>query len=921
MRNDLRSRAAKPKPRPTVHLICNAHLDPVWQWRWEEGASEAMATFRVAAEILNEHPSLIFCHNEAVLYRWVERLDPALFREIKRLVKAGRWAVGGGWFLQPDANLPGIESLIRQIEEGREYFGKKFGVVPRVAYNFDSFGHGAGMPQVLRKAGYEMYIHMRPQAGELDLPADLYRWRGADGTEILAYRIAVGLYHTEYHNIDERLRAGVELAVERGRDIAVFWGIGDHGGGPTRLDLERIDAFVAGERRVRIVHSTPERFLDAVRAAGRKAPVVKGDLQRCFTGCYTSLSRLKRRAQESLGLLTQTEALRAATWWMVGQEYPGKKLGAAWRSHLFNDFHDILPGSCVEPAERDALGLYGKAEAEARMLRLEAAAAFAQEHEGRAEIPLTVLNANPALRRVPVEAEFMIEHRPKWTGTWSVRVMDEGGREIVGQEEQPEALLPFNGWRRKVVFMGELPGVGAAFYEIKAVEVGEQDARLAAKTEARAVEEGEVGAVETNEAVGVSGWDLGRLKSERIFRAPGWKAANRTGGVAPWTADDGLAMRPDKEKGGCESFRTRGVECLKGAAPRMLVVDDDGDSWGTDRWSYRRVVGEFKPVGRPYGVERGPVRTIIESVSAYGRSRIVLRTIFHPSWPVVELRLRIEWSETRKRLKLAFPTVFRHSDLYCEVPGGAMVRPADGEEHVHGRWCVAEGKAGGKEAAFGIAHTGLHGVDFKDGEIRLSVLRSTAYCHEQGFKLGAGRAITFADQGVHEVRLALTAGTSDEVRSILSGLADWLCAPPAVYAHLPFGRGVYGRGKDAIEVAGRVTGAGLLSISAPSVRLLACRRSDDGKALIVRLQESAGRKTRARVTIGLSQDATGLNGAANAVSVVDEANGVNAGNEVNEVAGVDATGEAGEPVIIALQFSPFEMKTLRIERSGVWRAI
>ncbi|MGZ5513948.1 MAG: glycoside hydrolase family 38 N-terminal domain-containing protein [Candidatus Aminicenantales bacterium] len=180
-------------PKLTVHLICNAHLDPVWQWRWDEGASEALATFRNAVDILDEHPSLIFCHNEAVLYQWTERLDPALFDDIRRLVKAGRWAISGGWFIQPDVNLPCTESLVRTIAEGRRYFRERFDAAPRVAYNFDSFGHSGGLPQILRLAGYEMYVHMRPQADELALPADLYRWRGVDGTTILAYRIAVGL--------------------------------------------------------------------------------------------------------------------------------------------------------------------------------------------------------------------------------------------------------------------------------------------------------------------------------------------------------------------------------------------------------------------------------------------------------------------------------------------------------------------------------------------------------------------------------------------------------------------------------------------------------------------------------------------------------------------------------------------------------
>jgi alpha-mannosidase len=762
--------------KPTVHLICNAHLDPVWQWRWEEGASEAVATFRIAAELLRERRDLVFCHNEAVLYRWVERLDPALFGEIKRLVRAGRWAVSGGWSLQPDVNMPGIESTIRQIAEGRAYFRGAFGVVPRVAYNFDSFGHGAGLPQVLRQAGYEMYIHMRPQAGELELPSDLYRWRGADGSEILAYRIPVGLYHTEYDNIGGRLEKGTALALEKGRDIALFWGIGDHGGGPTRKDLDVIDRFRKEERRVRFVHSTPERFLDAVKEAGRSAPVVKGDLQRCFTGCYTSLSRLKRRAVQSLGLLTQTEALRAASWWSLKQDDPGEKIRGAWRGHLFNDFHDILPGSCVEAAEKDALDLYGKVEAEARCLRLDAAAAWARTCGMKAEIPLTVLNANPALRRVPVEAEFMIEHRPKWTGTWHTRVIDAAGREIPTQEEQPEPLLPFNGWRRKTVFMADLPAVGASFFAVQPVE-------------------------------------------ELTPKAA--KPADKNEGL-PFLA---------------------------------LLVDDDGDSWGADRWSYRDVEDVFKPQGPGRIIENGPVRTIAEYVLSARRSRIVVHLISYPDWPVLDLRLRVQWNETRKRLKLAFPTGLKAEGLFCEVAGGAVLRPADGQEHVHGRWCVAEDSFRGQARAFGIAHSGLHGLDFLNGEIRLSVLRSSAYCHEQGFKIGPGPERKYADQGIHDVRLALLTGDPAEVRSSLPGLADWLAAPPAVYAHLPFG--TFGKKsqaaaasiKTAVAKAKTADAASIIEIAPSTIRLLALKRSWDGRALIVRLQETQGKRTAGRIKI------------------------------------------------------------------------
>lgn len=859
--------------RPAVHLICNAHLDPVWQWRWEEGASEAVSTFRVAASLLAEHPDLVFCHNEAVLYRWVERLDPELFQRIVRLVRAGRWVVAGGWYLQPDMNLPGIESIIRQIAEGRRYFRDRFGAAPRVAWSFDAFGHGAGLPQVLKQAGYRMYIHMRPQPGELDLPSDLYRWRGADGSEILACRIAVGLYHTEYDNIEERLRTGVELALEKGRDVPVFWGIGDHGGGPTRRDLARIDAFAAAERRVHIVHSWPERFLAAVAEAGRTAPVVRGDLQRCFTGCYTSLSRLKRRAQASLGLLVQTEALRAAAWWEQGLDYPADKLAGAWRAHLFNDFHDILPGSCVEPAERDALDLYGKAESEARCLRLEAAAAWARSRVKPAEIPLTLLSADPGLSRVPVEAEFMIEHRPKWTGLWRSRLFDAAGQEVVCQEEQPETLLPFNGWRRKIAFMGRLPGLGAAFYEIRPVE---EPPRPPAPPE----RSGEV-------------W---------LFRSPGWKAIAADGSARSWRKEDGLWLGCHRRTGRSAFLRTRGTGMTAGPFPKLLVIEDDGDSWGTNRRRYDNILGEFRPRGISQLVERGSVRTIVETRLAYKTSRAVLQTFFYPSWPVVELRLRIAWNEPGARLKLAFPTSFSEAkSLRCEVPGAVFDRPADGDEHVHGRWCFAAGEADGYPAAFGVAHGGLHGLSFGRGEIRLSVLRGSAYCHEQGFKLGSQRAWKRADQGEHDVRLALTAGRPDEVRRVLPALADWLSAPPAVYAHLPFGKAAAdGKPAPIGSVApaystelGAAAGpskcdaatASMIAVSPSPIRLLACKRSDDGKALVIRAQESAGRKAKARLSVA------------------------------------PPDGKRSDPIVIESLFSPFEIKTLRLERSGRWRSV
>jgi alpha-mannosidase len=824
---------------PIIHLICNAHLDPVWQWRWDEGASEALATFRNAVDILDGHPSLIFCHNEAALYQWVERFDPALFEDIRRLVEAGRWAISGGWFIQPDVNLPGTESLVRTIAEGRRYFRDRFGAAPRVAYNFDSFGHSGGLPQILRRAGYEMYVHMRPQAGELTLPADLYRWRGVDGTTIPAYRIAVGLYHTEHDNVEDRLRAGVELALTLGRDVPVFWGLGNHGGGATRRDLETIDAFMAREPRVRVVHSTPDRFYDAVKDAAAAAPVVDGDLQRSFTGCYTSLSRLKRQAVASLGRLVQAETAAAAASWLAGAIFPEPELREAWKLHLFNDFHDILPGSCVEPAERDALAQYGAAEGLSRTIALEAVAAVNRGSRASPPLPVTVFNANPSLRRVPIEFECMADHRPFWRGRWRMRLFRADGREVACQEEQPESLLPFNNWRRRISFVDEFAGVGASRYELRAFEI----------------------------------WD-----GEERGRAPS----------ANFRPSSPFSHRIDPKTGLVAALRASGsARPLAGPLFEPLVVEDLADAWGTGHGSYRKVVGRFKLAGRPAVVERGPVRTVTRAVFAFARSRLVMDVVACPSWPVLEFRFRVTWNEERRRLKLGLTTKLDKPSLIVEVPGGAIERPADGEEHVHGRWLVVSGRSAGKAAAIGVASSGQHGLDFKDGELRLSVLRSNAYCHERGFDLEAKKgtpAWKFADIGVHGFRLLVTAGAPSAVRAMMPGLADHLAAPPAAYPHLPY------------DTANAAPAETLLTVKPANIRLLACKRSWDGEALVVRLQEAVGKKTKAELVVAAWP-------------------GYDGQSEPVEEKGQEK--ERGHlQVSVPILFAPFEIKTLRIEKDG-----
>jgi alpha-mannosidase len=406
-----------------------------------------------------------------------------------------------------------------------------------------------------------------------------------------------------------------------------------------------------------------------------------------------------------------------------------------------------------------------------------------------------------------------------------MRLFRADGREVACQEEQPESLLPFNNWRRRISFVDDLPGVGVSRYYLKAFEIKKGG------------------------------------KSVPTRKVP-----------VPAVLPSPLSGRTDPRSGLLRSLKTTsGAECLAGPLFEPLVVEDRGDAWGAGLGSYRKVVGRFKPAGRPSVIESGPVRTVTRAVLGSGASRVVVDTISTPRWPALEFRFRVTWNEERRRLKLRVPTALVDSALLCEVPGGAILRPADGEEHVHGRWLVLEGRpARGTAVALGIASSGQHGLDFKNGELRLSVLRSSAYCHERGFDLGATngtKAWKFADIGVHEFGLLVTMGSPAKVKAMMPGLADHLAAPPAAYAHLPY---------DADQVPAVEP---FLALRPSSVRLLACKRSWDGEALIVRLQEAVGKKTAAALKIF-------------------------------------------QPAVeFSLSFAPFEIKTLRVERDGRWRAV
>ena len=173
------------------HMIGNSHIDAVWLWTWPEGMSAVVSAFRSALERMKEDPEFTFTASSAQFYEWVAATDPELMEQIRQRVKEGRWSVVGGWWVEPDVNIPNGESLIRQGLYGQRVFQQLFGRTAQIGSNPDSFGHPGTLPQILKLQGLKGYMFMRPQPQEKTLPSDLFWWEGADGTRILAYHIPI----------------------------------------------------------------------------------------------------------------------------------------------------------------------------------------------------------------------------------------------------------------------------------------------------------------------------------------------------------------------------------------------------------------------------------------------------------------------------------------------------------------------------------------------------------------------------------------------------------------------------------------------------------------------------------------------------------------------------------------------------------
>lgn len=641
----------------TLHMIGNAHIDMAWLWRYTETIDVTLATFRSALDNLRRYPDFRFSHGQAHSYSWVEARDPAMFKEIQKYVQEGRWEITGGTWVESDGNMPSGEAFARQYLYGKRYFKSRFGVDVTNGYHPDTFGHAASLPQILGRSGMQTYTFFRPGDEER-----MFWWETPDGSRIFAHHPSN--WYGTWSGVPDTIWTSAERTRKKFavNDVVQFFGVGDHGGGPTRRQIEQIEQLGKIQMYPKTRISSFGTFYGALVPQRTSAPVERGEQNFVFEGCYTSQAAIKHNNRKAEALLPAAEIF-AAIAVSYGGTYEAERLERAWQNVLFNQFHDILCGSSIHEVAIDADQFYAEAFGMADGVLRDAfdriAARINTSVKVKGALPTVVFNPLNWTRTDPVSLTLKCDrgHVP--------RVLDAAGREVPSQivRQVPDSAT--------IVFLAkDVPSVGYKTFWVTA----QMPRRLAAPTSL--VMKNRWYEVEVDQK---TGW-VSRLYDRSLKREL----------VRPGEFLNQLQIQED------DAPMSAWVIGLKGE-PRFIESP-----------SSVRVV------------ESGAVRTVIRSEYAFEQSTFIQDVILYADRPLVDFRFQADWHHRSRILKIAFPLSVSADSVRCDIPFASVNRPTDGREIVAQKWIDLSG------AAYGVTllNDAKYGFDVKGTTVRMTALRS-----------------------------------------------------------------------------------------------------------------------------------------------------------------------------------------------------
>ena len=788
-----------------ISAVGNSHIDMAWLWPWTETVEVVRNTFGTALQLMREYPDFKFTASAAQAYVWIEEKYPAMFKEIQQRVKEGRWEVIGGMWVEPDLNMPDGESLTRQIFYGKRYFQEKFGIDINIGWNPDSFGYNAQLPQIYKRAGIDYFVTQKLLwASEFTkFPYRMFWWQAPDGSKILT------CFPSEYANpIDPQRMArdasvygpmmwkyngGTNSAPTNGLNTMYLYGVGDHGGGPTRLDLDTAVRWQKSDLVYpRINFSTAaEYFADLEKNKSElKIPTWDGELYfQYHRGVQTTQSEEKKLNRKNEVLMLDAEKF-ASIETLFGNEYPQKNLDEAWKNILFNQFHDILPGSGIHINYVDAARRYAESE----------------------RINRDVINASLAdlVARVNSPGVGVLVFNPlSWTRTDQIDV----AAQFPGPVKQVTAVDP-NG----KMLMSRVLGIDRQTNRVK-VRILTENVPATGYELIRLVAGGNphpVAKDATRVGHPVSATD-DSLENEFVKLKVDPKSGCITSLVDKISKKEALALPVQSE--GSPAASPDGLPCGN-LLQAFVDKPKRWDAWNVDA-DFVKQHTDLLQADEVKLVENTPMRAVIRVKHHLNNSTFVQDITLEAGVPRVDVHMQVDWHERHILLKVAFPLAARNEKATFEIPYGTVERPTTRRTLAEQaqfevpalRWADISDAAHG----FSLLNNSKYGYDAKDNVLRLSLLRAPTWPDPE------------TDQGMHEFTYSLYphSGTWREAMTVRQGYElNYPMFAVATTQHagpLPATKSFFGAAEDNVVIT-------------------AVKKDADDNALVLRYYEWAGKK-------------------------------------------------------------------------------
>lgn len=841
--------------RYTVHCVGHAHIDMNWMWSWPETVSVTNDTFSTVLRLMDEYPDFTFSQSQASIYAIMERYFPEMLKRIAGRIKEGRWEVTASHWVEGDKNIIGGESLCRHLLYTRRYMQRLFGLKPEdvpIDWSPDTFGHAATVPTYLSRGGVKyLYLH-RPGVFSATKPWAFW-WEGPDGSRVLVRNdMQVG-----YNNIiaPKIIPYLVDFVKETGCvDFMWVYGVGDHGGGPTRRDILMLEEMSAWPVFPRLRFSTARVFYEQLAKQSRRLPVLRGEFNTENTGCYTSQSLIKKANCFAENRLVDAEIAASLLWALAGKPYPRPLLEEGWRDTLFSHFHDILPGSCVHDSRTYMHGLFQKTMATTGMVETgalrqlaarvdtarvaapsepppvilsnalgagvghsskEGGISRAEQSAGAGNRPFMIFNPTPWDRDEVVEATV-------WDNSISSAVTPLKDRTFMvhtaeGQVIPTQKILDDAYWGHDFVtlaFPAQICGLGYGLYTV---------------TE-----------------------DPGSSTPVNVIYNAAWR--NKPGhsrGASQTGPHHHCAYVPyERPKEGLENECLRldlnpgtgGIRSLYDKLGKVHLVAQDNANppivfeiekpHGMTAWIIDNAIAcEWPLMTALRRKGNGPYKAAIEVDYAIRESKFTLSYELRAGDPQLYIRLHGTWFQRGSNeagvpsLIFTVPFALMNARARYEIPFGAIDRSLNRREEVPAlQWAQVTGTAGRITAGCLLLNDSKHGYSLDGSTLRLSLIRAS---HDPD---------PLPEIGEHEVHLALR-----PFRGSLRVSDATRCGRNFNHALRVVGTDVHQGDLPAAEQ--------FASVTPENVILTEVKQSEEGGALVVRLFEADGRPATAKITL------------------------------------------------------------------------